>query len=967
MNIRGRKLLIYVTCAVAFFSITSCIQSEYDLSKGVNTEMLIGGDSLAMPIGKTENVYLSKALTNIDMLNVSADGSYSYLKKDSLTVNVDAIKPISFDITPPVIPKVEMSFTNIVLPSFHMNGFSIESQFPVPNIEINKSILPINFEKPFIYPISITTPSLISQRNIKSKSPKGIAYTINPILITANGTVDQSLSLDAYPLQLKKVDKIYLTYNWIYIKFNRSHLDSLGLTSRTENIQTFKVDFPSEYSLSSPEGDGARISGSSFIIENATLPSNVSEVVYRLKVDYIDLSSTLQSGALSYIRQIPYDFKYEIQGATDDLAKIAGKNVEIDVKIVSEPLISDLGVETNAIDIADNYGTYHLNSTITTVSRDVASISSVNFKDGAYLQIGIQDPGISPFVISAGTCEIQLPKIMRFKRTIGLDPVTNIYKIPFNQLFSDHKIYLTGAVFNQNIPDTGGDLSFNEDISYKLTGFKLSPTSVNNSQVEAMSNKKYKFTFSSSTIEIDNASLVTREIVKKIPDQITDIKINKFVSNEVLKVYSATLTSPVHCQLKLAISGMPASIDSLFFRNYTIKLPSFLKFVAGTTNSNNEIILNRGFKVSEGFIKTFDLEKLDFGADGVLLTKGSINIDEQISLIGSAYLKQTGLNLKASDLGTIEISPSITIDSLTLSIVEGKFSPTIKPYSSTIQLGMPSYLMNENVKLDVSNPVIMIKAGNTMGIPVDVALTMTPKRSGVVLTDAIINTNVSIAAATNIGLPTSSQFWLARSADGISSGYQPILVPNLVNFLKKIPDEMDVKLTPVVTGDHHKIDLMAQKNQLNVNYEVHVPLDFGADFKIAHQDTIFDIQSKLIQFITYSKKIDLLIEVENQIPLELNLDIKPLDIHKQVINGLSISTISKIKAGNADGSAQKTKQFIEVKEIELGSLAKLDGFVASVSANKNTTVAGLPLRPDQYFGVDLKVLIPKGITVDFNK
>ena len=77
----------------------------------------------------------------------------------------------------------------------------------------------------------------------------------------------------------------------------------------------------------------------------------------------------------------------------------------------------------------------------------------------------------------------------------------------------------------------------------------------------------------------------------------------------------------------------------LFFRNYTIKLPASMKFKTGDVNVNNEVIINRGFKVSEGFTKVLTLESFDFGTTGLTLTNGNFVLNETIDMSGSAYIK----------------------------------------------------------------------------------------------------------------------------------------------------------------------------------------------------------------------------------------------------------------------------------------------------------------------------------------
>jgi len=52
-----------------------------------------------------------------------------------------------------------------------------------------------------------------------------------------------------------------------------------------------------------------------------------------------------------------------------------------------------------------------------------------------------------------------------------------------------------------------------------------------------------------------------------------------------------------------------------------------------------------------------------------------------------------------------------------------------------------------------------------------------------------------------------------------------------------------------------------------------------------------------------------------------------------------------------------------LKETESGALGKLNAFDYTVNASKNSTVAGLPLKSGQTVGIELRVRIPKGLTI----
>jgi hypothetical protein len=483
--------------------------------------------------------------------------------------------------------------------------------------------------------------------------------------------------------------------------------------------------------------------------------------------------------------------------------------------------------------------------------------------------------------------------------------------------------------------------------------------------VEAMTNLKYNFNVSTNLINIENADLVTREIVQKIPDQKMDINIHRFVSNEVERLYSTAMANPVKLELRFDVFGVPSAVDSVFFRNYTIKLPSILRFKNGQTNYKNELILNRGFKVSEGFSKILDLEKLDFGQDGKDLVDGYLDLSEIVTLTGSVYIKS--LNLKSTELKSIRVLPKVNVGVVRLGLVEGKFNPVLSEIKQKVNLDIPSYLLNDSVKLDITNPVILVDAGNPMGLPIEVEVEMTPRRNGQALTEAIVHTKINIDASTNLGQLQWSKIGLTTNDSGVPGNYKAVIVPELSNLLKTIPDEIEMKMQPSVVSDHHLIDLVAQQNQMEMKYEVRIPMTFGANFRFKATKSVTNLKDRINQILAYTKHINIVAVIDNNIPLDLGVDIKPIDAAGNVINDISISNIPTVKAGFNDYLAQ-TKFVMDVKEKpNSNALSLLDGLLVTVSANRDRTTAGLPIRKTQYFKIDLKILIPNGLTVDLRK
>ena len=355
------------------------------------------------------------------------------------------------------------------------------------------------------------------------------------------------------------------------------------------------------------------------------------------------------------------------------------------------------------------------------------------------------------------------------------------------------------------------------------------------------------------------------------------------------------------------------------------------------------------------------LQSFDFGTSGLSLVDGYFVMNEKLTMTGGAYIKKSTLDV--TDLDGIIVSPKINVGAMNIAEIEGFISQTIDPVSKKIDLGLPEMLKGGTNNLDIQNPVITLEIGNTVGIPLDLNLSLTPKRKGVTIPEGTVTTKLSVAAATNVGTYTYSKFWLAKSNEGVNQGFTAVVLPNLPNLLKTIPDEIEISGTAVITGVKHKVDLYSPKNALNIKYSVNIPLDFGQDFKIQYRDTIFDLKEGLTDFVGVSQKIDLVAVIKNGIPMDLEFELVPLDENDKIITGITFNTKDKIKSCAIDGKPQTSLLTLGIREFEKDALSKLNAIDFTINANKNSTVAGVPLKADQSVEIEIRVRIPDGITI----
>jgi len=464
-------------------------------------------------------------------------------------------------------------------------------------------------------------------------------------------------------------------------------------------------------------------------------------------------------------------------------------------------------------------------------------------------------------------------------------------------------------------------------------------------------------------LKLSKSALVTNKYYYNIPNQNIDIKINKFVSTDVKRINILTLKTVSHLHFKIKIFNLHPGIQTMQFLNYTVQLPAYLKFNDPDVNQNNVLVLNNSFNVTDGFTKTLAFDVLDFNSEGgIPLDNGTFNLNSVATMHGDAFINS---DLSASELGVFQVQPSIVIEDMPVSLLDGEITPLIDPITQKITLKLPDLFLQKGNILDTQNPIITLHVGNTMGFVIDAGLNLIPKSNGIPIQNGSVSTNFTVPAAAKLGQWSWTNYRMSKSNDGIHKDTTMLIVPELPNLFRVAPDEIAMNVVPVISGKRQLVDLYAQKNQLEIKYAVKVPLEFGQDFNILYLDTISNLKKDLDQVIKLTKQVEMVAFVENRIPLNLKLEGFALNSSNQIIPGISITIPEAeiIKACNSDGSPQKSTINLTIKSDTQNALNQLDALQIKVTATKNSAVAGIALNANQSMTIEMRFKIPHGVTI----
>lgn len=386
--------------------------------------------------------------------------------------------------------------------------------------------------------------------------------------------------------------------------------------------------------------------------------------------------------------------------------------------------------------------------------------------------------------------------------------------------------------------------------------------------------------------------------------------------------------------------------------------------------TDNKVIFDLPQKDLEegGFTYTVHLKNIIFG-DG---TKGNgyiigddrrVDISENVTVSVKADIVANGVPAG----GTLTIIPTIRIGEMEVVQVEGIIDPTLDESTSSMELtGLPDFLENDETKLDIANPIFTFHANNPLNTPVEITGILSGSKNG----QPVNNSEVKIGGEDTdpiILQPGDNTIALSRLGEGGPEGAVNIEVSDINNLIQTIPDVVNVSIQPSVNSqEYYTVDL-DKTYTVACDYDIDIPLAFGANLNIVYEETIEDLGGDL-EDVDFSKAV-LSASVDNTIPLALTLpddNVEVLDANGQKIEGIQVKVTGNIAAGNGTDQPVTSKLDIQLETTQPGTLNQLDAIklkIVAASGGKE----GLQLYDTQWLQLkDIKLKVPNGVKVDLN-
>ena len=445
------------------------------------------------------------------------------------------------------------------------------------------------------------------------------------------------------------------------------------------------------------------------------------------------------------------------------------------------------------------------------------------------------------------------------------------------------------------------------------------------------------------------------------------------VDKAVIEIGSLAADMPTTLTLKLKLGG-EISTSLVKVGTMTITFPNFIQFEKENgLNGQTLTMTDVQIEPYSGFTKELKINKYVFGKEYGEGNRVDEENGDRILKIENQEIKieMQGINVTTpSGNGSLNITPTITLAEMAVSEVYGTIQPDIDVKPTEVELNnLPDFLQDDEIRLDITNPVFSFNANNPLNTDVEMDGVLTGYKDGQVTKTVKIGSGNGGASIT-LKPSGDKQQTISIVRDEktvVEANATKVVVPNLNDIIETIPDHINVELKPAVKTEQYYTVNLGQDYTLNSAYDIDIPLSFGSNLKIVYEETLdnFDLDREDVDI----KKAVLSINAVNTIPLAMEIkndNVSALDANGNVIKDIDVTvegTITESKDGKTEVSSALNVNLNETAE---GAISKLDGLKLKITAVPGQAT-DVQLLSTQWMQLkDMKLKIPNGIKVDLN-
>ena len=441
---------------------------------------------------------------------------------------------------------------------------------------------------------------------------------------------------------------------------------------------------------------------------------------------------------------------------------------------------------------------------------------------------------------------------------------------------------------------------------------------------------------------------------------------------EVEELTAAEVSSTIN--LKVDFQNLSSWVSK--FDKITLTFPSYMKLaVDGKMVEGNTITLNNVY-TSEDLEKKIDIVGLDFTKKDDLgeLKIAKTNLGEKIQLTGKVHMAVETSNYSfSSGISSVSMKNNLSMSDIKITGATGKFNPTINlnTLGNVHISGIPDFLKDGNVVVDLYNPQIYLTLNSNLGIEGFAGGTLKSLKDGSVIASVVVPEFAVKANGT-------TQVVICRNAAATEAGsdVEKVEVPKLSDLVKTMPDEITFQANARANNQKAgTFKLGYHDYEVAPSYSIDSPIAFAENACIEYSDDLDgwndDIKDLNMADGAY---VQLSAQVTSCVPAYLNVKATPVDVNGREISKdeLEVEISGEIKA-SADGKTPATSPLsVKIMQKKADAFKKLGGLKVVVSGKAKgeggNAVTGVVLNAEKHTLKlnDIKIKLVGKVIGDFN-
>ena len=423
------------------------------------------------------------------------------------------------------------------------------------------------------------------------------------------------------------------------------------------------------------------------------------------------------------------------------------------------------------------------------------------------------------------------------------------------------------------------------------------------------------------------------------------------------------------------LSSAVSSIGSL-----TMQLPAYMDISNVTASTactvSGSTLVFANIPTSRDLTVWANVTGLDFKASDKSL--GSVEIaGDKVDMSGTIRVAVTATVTGGTGVTGVDgarIRSSFTMDDIVVENARGVFDPEINldDLGSVDITGVPEFLTDGDVWVDLYNPVIDLRVSNNMAVGGFISGTITSykennKKKSIDVKDIPVNPS------------GTTKVCICRRKDGINIAEYDVVrdYADLSELIREIPDRITFSASTRADASKESSFKLGTPSPYTIQpeYSFTAPIMFDQNASIVYKDTIDGWHEDIEDFeLAEGSYINLTTTIENRVPAYLNVDVTPIDVDGNAMGSDEISVeVSNSVLASGDGeNSTETPLSVDIKQNKDGALSRLDGLVFHVSAKASEDgqkpVTGVTLNARKHFLIarDIKVKFVGTVIGDFN-